>query len=221
MLRKCYYCDLKGEQTIETDTDDFLIVENKGYHTECYIKKLTKAKQKRHRKTKEEASQIVEHLKNTEMKEWILREQERKEKDSYFQYIMGYYDAKIPNNYFTRIEEVVKGTMKGLPHPISYNEMYEMYQNPRFRQLLERARRRKGIAHGADALFYDLAILTSEHDKYRKKKEQLKNNRLQTEQYIEIMKKYSSKTPKATTKLIEKEKTEFDDIRALADEIFG
>jgi len=166
ILRKCQKCDKSGERSIDIENDDFLIVKKNGattyYHTDCYLMHLIT--RKKDRKTEEEALIEIENIK-TSMKEEV---NEKISKEKFISLLMDYYGITfVPKRFYLKLSSIKNGTYQGIQHAIMYSELLEMYQNPKQISNLERLAGKKGIQR-KDRLDWDLAIVLSNYDKYKK-----------------------------------------------------
>lgn len=162
MMRKCKYCDKVGKKSINTLQDDYLYVDSFYCHTECY-KIYLKTKKKM---TDELIESEILFIKNKMKKD----QQDNQDKDDFLKYIMKYYNIDLSNWQYTKISKVNKGTFnQQMKEGISYCDLLEMWENPKFLRMLEKIDYNKNI-NKENRLDYDLAIVVKEYDKFKKSK---------------------------------------------------
>lgn len=184
MLRKCKYCDEKGDKLIDTSSNKYLKIGSDYSHFDCH--KIYLMTRKRGDKLKEEDA-LLECLRLEEITKKETMEVELKER--LFNMLLEYYETPIPTNLFVKIDAIVKGKYKGISNPISYYELIDMYSNQKMMQKLERLGYDKGLKK-EDRIHWDLGCMVNEYPKYVKAK--LKNKALEQDSInaIENVKRY-------------------------------
>ena len=165
IVRKCQKCDGKNERSINIDVDDFIAIKNKNttlyFHTQCYYLHLIT----KERMSEENALLEIQRIKSVMTKE--IEEQLYKDKLCY--YIMNNYNISyLPKYFYIRLNEIVKGTYKNTNQPIQYSELYEMYSNQKLIAKLGKIAIKNNIKDMQKRLYWDLAIIISEYDNYKK-----------------------------------------------------
>jgi len=196
IMRKCSICDNTGEKSISVEKDDYVQVsgkQTKYYHTDCYKIKLGK-----NNLTKEQIEKEIEYIKN------IMSNNKMSSviKDEFYYKIMDIYNiTTVPNSYILRVNQVVSGEYKQMRNPIQYSEMLEMLSNPKFLAKLKRIAIEKQIEENK-RLFWDLAIIVSEYDSFKKSKLKQQQSGQYTEDELQKQLKSIRKNPlpKATKK---------------------
>lgn len=202
IIRKCSICDKIGEKSISVEKDDYIHISGKQakyYHTDCYKIKLGKDGF-----NKEQIEKEVEYIKN------IMSENKLSSviKDEFYYKIMDIYNiTTVPNSYILRVNQVVSGEYKQMRNPIQYSEMLEMLSNPKFLAKLKRLAIDKQIEENK-RMFWDLAIIVSEYDNFKKSKLKQKQSGQYTEDELQKQLKTIRKNP--LPKVIKKEIEDID-----------
>lgn len=189
MLRKCGFCDEKGEKSIDTASDRYVKADGKYWHFDCYKLYLMT---NRNKKLKEEDA-LLECLRLEEIAKKENKESELKEE--LFRMLVDYYGVPIDRYFFIKVDSITKGKYKGISNEISYSELVDMYSNQKMLDKLDSLGYGKGIKK-QDRMNWDLGVMVNEYPKYVKAK--LKNKALEqsTKDTIESIQKY--KTTKKT-----------------------
>ena len=183
MLRKCALCDDKDEKSIDTLESRYVKAKDKYWHFDCYkLYLMTKSK----KKLKEEDA-LLEclRLEDIAKKESV----EAQTKQNLFDFFVEYYGVPVEKFFFLKIDQITKGTYKGISNPITYPELLEMYSNQKMIQKLEKIGYDKNIKK-EERMHWDLGVMVNEYPKYVKAK--LKNKALEqdTIETLENIKKY-------------------------------
>lgn len=162
MMRKCKYCDAKGEKSINTDTDDYVKLKNCYSHTNCHKIFL---------KTKKKMSDEIINSEIIFLKNKMAKDQQNiKDKDEFINYIKLYYNISLTNWQYNKIAKVNNGTYKqGMKEGISYCDLLEMWTNKKFLKKLEKIVYNRNL-DPTKRFDYDLSIVVDEYDKYKKSK---------------------------------------------------
>lgn len=170
LIRKCQICDKTKERSINIEKDDYVYIDGKYYHTECYhIFLITKKKM-----SEKEAITKIQKIKQ-QMK---LKSEQNLYRDKLTKLLLEVYSNMyvLPGYFYMKLNEINKGKYKGLKAPISNMELYEMYSNPKLINRLNKVAYKKRIKI-EDRPTWDLAIVLSEYNNYKKsKKRQLINS---------------------------------------------
>jgi hypothetical protein len=200
--RRCQFCDEKNEKSINTNIDDYVAIKkgkaNVYYHSQCYqIYLMTKKKM-----SEEESLLEIQRLKA------IMEAQmeEIKYRDKLCKLVMDLYDISyLPDSYFIRLTEINNGTYKKIKEPISNMDLYTMYSNQKLIAKLGNIALKKGISK-EKRLYWDLAIVLSEYEGYKK----WKRNNISKNINIDKIKKEMGKIKQAQQKEIHKKDDEVD-----------
>jgi len=162
--RKCKQCKLE----IVLENKASVYFKKSHFHDECFISMLLS--KKKNPPTRETAIAILNQLKlesNIVISEMIT-------KNHLYKWLQKSYDlAIIPGFFFQRLEEVYQGSYKGLSEAISPTDVYYIWRHKKdkFDQINNyQSKKGKNIV-GVSRLAYDLAIVISEYDSYKKWKE--------------------------------------------------
>lgn len=212
MLRKCKYCDEKGEKTIDTSENRYLKIGVSYAHFDCHKIYLT-TKKRGSKFTEEDA--ILECFRLEEITKKEVMESELKEE--LFNILLEYYEIPIPNNFFIKIDAITKGKYKGISNPISYAELVEMYSNHKMIEKLEKIGFSKGLKK-EDRLHWDLGCMVNEYPNYVKAKRKRKALEQDSIQAIENISRYKIdrdkiyKNKKESSEELNKNSTKVEDL---------
>lgn len=168
MKIKCVKCCDNKEITVR-NLDNFVYYDKKYYCKDCFYKLCNEkllSKRTKHEKWGNALKNIDSLNMNAKSQLHIAYY-----KDQLYQFLMSTYNITvIPNNVFTRIDQVNKGTYKGMMKKgISYEELLDMWQR-KLHFLKKNAVRQKemnrGINDPHNQIIYDLAILVGKYDSY-------------------------------------------------------
>lgn len=161
--RKCSYCKDK----IILETGNFVIYkDNVYYHYDCFISFMNS--KKRNKLSQDEIMDMIKESKekNSDKVKYII------DKNHFERYLQRRYDIPcLPKSIYTRLEQIFNGTYKNLSEPISPSDLFDMWK--RKEDYLEKTNQWKidkgeGISDGIARFFYDLAILLTKLDSYKK-----------------------------------------------------
>ena len=165
--RKCKFC----HKQIVLEDKKSVLFKKAYFHDDCFVTKLTTAKRKA--VSEEVALEISRQLK-------ILCEPIVKDiiiKNHLYKWLQQSYDVVvIPNYFFQKMEDVFQGNYKGLSEKISPEDVYYIWRKRKseYDKTNDYQRTRGKIIEGIGRLSYDLAIVVSQYDSYKKWKEKQK-----------------------------------------------
>lgn len=167
-------------------------------------------------------TEIKETKKELTLEDVALSEEERRDvKLRLTDWVYKQYGISFaPKYFFVRLNQIYKGTYKGLDKPIPPEDLFDMWQ--RKWHYLEKVRvrnesRGKHI-QGLDLIWYDLAILLSKYDSYLNWKiEHLAEIAEQMKRYSSVQEKINynkiaeNTTPTSSTQKLQSSDVDIDD----------
>ena len=182
MKLKCHECDEKtikelkkqgnhldenGKKivvkSINTDTDDYLKINVRYYHEECFRKKLTSSK----KYDSHEIESIINNHKLEFRKARMLTES----RDKFYQWIKDHYKVALPAYYCMRVDKIAKGEDEKVYGSISYDEFLDMYTM--LIHYLAKQTMGKQFKNIAQRMNYELAIVIGQYENYINHKNRL------------------------------------------------
>lgn len=163
MLRKCNYCDKDKERSIDIAVDDYIYIQRNQrkiyYHTFCYKIYLQNKLQMNEEQALQEILIIKSKMRNMS-EEAIYR-------DKLCKHLMELYGISyLPQYFFIKLQKINDGEYKKCSEPISNQELYEMYSNPKQIIKMHKIAVQKNIDLD-NRLDWDLAIVLSDYSKYK------------------------------------------------------
>lgn len=171
--RKCNVCKNLIDVSDSSGEDYFFrIYGNKKqyFHSECYIEQ--QMNRKRMPMTKEECLAYISERKSENVKQNIEKKKEKKKntvKDQLYDFISDMYDISFfPTFFYIKMNEVYKGTYKGLKKSVPPEDLLDMWEQKKnyLLKVYERNRSHGKEIEGLQRVYYDLAILLSKYDSY-------------------------------------------------------
>ena len=171
--RKCNVCKNLIDVSDSSGEDYFFrIYGNKKqyFHSECYIEQ--QMNRKRMPMTKEECLAYISERKSENVKHNIEKKKEKKKntvKDQLYDFISDMYDISFfPTFFYIKMNEVYKGTYKGLKKSVPPEDLLDMWEQKKnyLLKVYERNRSHGKEIEGLQRVYYDLAILLSKYDSY-------------------------------------------------------
>lgn len=178
MFLKCNHCDptitrkereegIKPVKTIDTETDNVIRYKKKYYHHDCFVEHMSQKE-----KSEEEIYEIIAECQREQ--EDIIKE--NAEKDSFFTWIMDFYDSNvIPEYFMMKIHHVRIGKYKGLREPIDYVTLLDIYQH--MERYLRKLSMKKEFAGIGQHMTYDLAVVVGNYEDYKRYKQKQELNK--------------------------------------------
>lgn len=219
MELKCTYCCDGKERITVTDKNvkNFIKYDNKYFcSNKCFTNFCNeKLSNKRAKRSKwEKALNDIEEL-NKKTYEELSQVYYR---DKLYWFLLEEYDVNsLPSYMYTKFDAITKGSYKLMKKGIPYDELLDMWQRK-----IKVFKKRKGRNQyePLQLINYDLEILLSKYDSYKKWKE--KEKIYQEQSTLEIEKiKQSSVITKSLCKPSSKKDNIDDEMDDILDEIFG
>lgn len=191
MNYKCQLCDPvtpKGTtpiKTINSETDEFINDKGKYYHKNCYKRFLLNKKGV--------SVQEAERIYNERLKETLLIANESNQKDKFLKWVMEFYDGSLPSYFLKKLKSVREGTHEGIPEPITYETLLDIYKN--MENYLRKLAAQKQIQDDTQRMNYDLAVVVGNYGKYKRFKEKQRLNegdKKQIDKQIEVTNKVNN-----------------------------
>jgi hypothetical protein len=211
-LRKCHFtlCDFP----INIDKDETIKTDKNFYHFDCYVNYLITKK----KMSKVEAELLAKPL-YQETLEYLKTE---KDKSKLIQFIQKQYDMVfLPKYLYTKLDAIYKGEFKGMSKSIMPCELLEIWDRkfPEFVKFNSYKRSKGEVIEGIGRINYDLAIVLSKYDSFKKWKSSQVQNESQEKEMQYLTTTYNNKTDKAVLASLEKEKCNVSDLSDILEEI--
>lgn len=172
-MRKCRYCDSKGEKTIDERFDDFVVIKTKTsrkyYHKKCFYEYVESNK-----KIKDKNKYISEIEIENE-----IEKQRIKSRSKLLSFMYDYYDTTIITAYIiNKIDDIFYGKRKNFNDVITYEELLLMYKkkgNYLNKIAIQKKNKGMGFKSLQNRISYDLGVLVNMYPSFKawKKKQEL------------------------------------------------
>jgi hypothetical protein len=216
LKRNCKYC--KEKINLETDKVIIEVIKEKNnfFHYDCFIN--LNVLKKKNSITREEAEQKAQSLLNDSIA-YINYEIAKK---TLYRWLQKTYSITFfPSYFYVKMEQVFNGNYKGLSKKMSPTDIMDIWQ----RKILEfnkfnAYKRSKGdVIEGVNRINYDLAVVLSKYDSFKKWQSSQEQNQEQEKTMQYLTTTYNKNTDKAVLAAIEKEKQNHSDISDILEEI--
>lgn len=191
--RLCKICNLELKRN-----ENKLSINGLGkVHSECYKNKLSEQYGKEYADNKieelleKERKQKQEKRLKAKLKSEKLKNKLKQDKELFFNYISETYDFVVTTQIYTKIAKINNGTYKGLNEEISCEDLLYMFKtkkNKLYKIYQSNKNKGKNFKDGYSLFNYDLAIILSKYDSYKRWKENQQLNQINDEEKENISK---------------------------------
>lgn len=207
-------CKLCGE-TIKTKDEVYRLIMGKS----CRLVHL-KCRQNKDDMTDDEVLELVKSRSSRQKKKVETRK--KCERDFFIDYIMETYNlTMLPSYTYVKLASITKGEYKDMKEAISYEDLLDMFKRQQSNLNKIHARnitKGNNIEDSLSLFNYDLAIILSKYDSYKKWKEKQKITEVETRQIEEEFKALKIDYSKVNK---QNNKTNYDDsIDDILDDLF-
>ena len=222
ITRKCAKC--KGEIVIDVD-DIRDVVYHSGvyYHHDCFVEKAIKNSQSK-RKTNTDWQYVLKHISDIEVDtKLFLRQYVGKEKLN--DWLLQHYDvSSVPSYFWQLVSDLRNGKYRSKKcKPIIADTLYAMWrwgQKNLDKIAFNNKSKNKGPKTASDRIRYDLAILLTHTDDYKKHIEKIKAEHKEATDIINDSRVKINYNTIAQTISTQNNKKNTGDVASIIDDIF-